>query len=269
MLELLQHLASIQPAVRLTTLRREDFTESALRELHTMACSLMAEDFAHFRVHAETNDRVHVFRHAETCAVVGFQFWGTAPMELPRSRAIIGGKLRVLPAFRNRGLHLISGLLFFLELKLEHPLTRYYRLSMASLFGFVSITEALAQYEVFDPRRGGGRGVTPEEQEALRTAFVALAGKSDFRVDEETGLIFVDIFMTEETLGQYPPGYFERSAARAYAAVNPDYRSNGCYVGFWFRFSPANLAAMTRAILRKLGRARARSASGRVTSVAS
>lgn len=245
-LNLLLRLSSLRPAVRLETLWRRDFSEERLRELHAMASALMAEDFDHFRVHAETNDLVHVFRRADTGAIVGFQFWKTAPIGLPRSRAIVGGKLRVLPEFRSRGLHLVSGLLFFLEVKRRDPFTRYYRLSIASMFGFVSITEALAEYQLFDPRRRGG------EDEAVRAAFLALAAESHFRVDEETGLFFVNIFMTEETLGRYPPRYFEKPAARVYASINPEFRSNGCYAGFWFRFTRANLIAMSRVIVRKL-----------------
>jgi hypothetical protein len=55
-----------------------------------------------------------------------------------------------------------------------------------------------------------------------------------------------------ETLARYSPEYFSRPAARAYAAVNPEFRTNGSYVGFWFRFTSDNLASLTRATMRKL-----------------
>lgn len=247
-LALVLRASTIRPAVQMQTVRREDLTDAAIRELHAMASRLMAEDLPHFRVHAAANDLVHVFRRVDTGEIVGFQFWRTAPLDLPRSRVILGGKLRILPEFRNHGLHLLSGLVFYLQNALGHPGTRYYRLSMASLFGFVSLTEALASHRIFHPRDRG------EEADAVRKAFVALAGESHFRLDEETGLFFVDIFMTPETLGRYPPSYFERPAARAYAAANPDFRTNGCYLGFWFRFTPANLRALLAAIRRKLWR---------------
>ena len=85
-------------------------------------------------------------------------------------------------------------------------------------------------------------------------AVLALARESDFHVDEETGLFFVNIFMTEETQSRYPPRYFDRPAARRYAAVNPGFRTNGCYAGFWFRFTRDNVLATTRAIAAKLFR---------------
>jgi hypothetical protein len=248
MLEFLLRLSSLRPPVRMERIRREDFTDAVVRELHAMANRLMAEDLEHFRVHAQANELVHVFRRTDTDAIVGFQFWRTAPMRLPGSRVILGGKLRILPEFRRHGLHLLSGLAFYLSNKLRHPRTRFYRLSMASVFGFVSITEALAHYELFNPRASG------EEAEAVREAFLALAEESHFRVDLETGLVFVDIRMTPETLGRYPPAFFERPAARVYASVNPEFRTNGCYVCMWFRFTPANLGALTRAIARKLWR---------------
>ncbi len=81
---------------------------------------------------------------------------------------------------------------------------------------------------------------------------MAAAKENHFRLDEETGLFFVDIFMTPETLDRYPPSYFERPAARRYASINPSYRVNGAYVGFWFRFTPRNLLSMIQAIRRRL-----------------
>jgi hypothetical protein len=232
------------------TVRRERLSDALVRELHAVANALMAEDLEHFHVHAQANDLVHIFRRTDTRSIVGFQFWRTAPIGVPGGRIILGGKLRILPEFRNRGLHLLSGLTFYLQDKLRHPRSRYYRMSIASLFGFVSITEALARYHLFEPQHRTG------ELGALREAFLALAEESHFRVDEERGLFFVDIFMKPETLSRFSPDYFERPAARAYAAVNPEYRTNGCYVGFWFRFTPDNLASLTRATLRKLLRSR-------------
>lgn len=211
-----------------------------------MANRLMAEDEAHFRVHAESNDVVHVFERADTGEIVGFQFWKTMPIDLPGCRAIVGGKLRILPEFRGRALHLVSGLLFYLDNQLRSPRTRYYRLSLASLFGFVSITSALAEYTFVETRP------LSTESRAVKAALDQVAADSHFRVDEETGLYRVNIFMTEETLARYPQRYFEKPAARAYARVNPGYRTNGCYVGFWFRFSPRNLVALTTAIVSRL-----------------
>jgi hypothetical protein len=231
--------------IRARSIARARFTPALLDKLHALANQLLAEDAAHFRVHAETNDVVHLYERADTGAVVGFQFWRTAPMELPGCRAVIGGKLRVDPAFRRRGLHLRSGLRFYLESQLRHPRTRFYRLSLASMFGFVSITSALATYTLFDPLASDAEG------RAIRAAFDRLAAQSHYHLDPATGLFAVGIRATEATIAQYPASYYARPEAQVYARANPGWRDNGCNIGFWFRFTPANLGKLVRTILAK------------------
>jgi hypothetical protein len=235
------------PAVKLRTrtVPRRAFDDALLGDLHAFSTRLLAEDEAHFRIHAAVNDVVHIFERVDTGAIVGFQFWRTAPIDRPRSRAIVGGKLRVDPAFRNRALHLGSGLRFYLACQLRAPTTRFYRLSLASLFGFVSITAALADYQILDPRDRGA------EARAVWDAFARLAAENHYQLDHDTGLIFVDIRPTPETLAQFSPAYFARPEAATYARANPAWRTNGRNVAFWFRFTPNNLAAIARAIWRK------------------
>jgi hypothetical protein len=223
---------------------RRAFTDELVARLHEFSNRLLPEDPAHFRLHAYTNEVVHIFEHGEVMA--GYQFWRTAPLDLPGARVILGGKLRVLPEHRGRALHLRSGLRFFLACKLRHPLTRYYRLAIASLFGFVSITAALAAYRIFDPRPPPGDA----EGEALRTAFASFAAESNFRIDPESGLVFVDIGIAPETLAQYQESYLNLPEARVYTRVNPGWRDNRCDVAFWFRFTPRNLASLLRRIRR-------------------
>ncbi|MGI5132728.1 hypothetical protein ACQEVB_38405 [Pseudonocardia sp. CA-107938] len=227
--------------VRIRAVACRDLDDELLGRLHAMANALMAEDIEHFRLHAASNDVVHVFEAAGG-EVVGFQFWKSAP--LGRSRVIVGGKLRVLPQFRGRGLHLESGLRFYLRTRLRHPLGRIYRVSMASMFGFVSITEALAEYRFYDP------APTDAEGRLLDGVFREMAGYNGFRIDED-GLFEVDIHMTPQTLQAFGDVYFARPAAVAYATRNPEFRTNGSYLGFWFRFTPRNVAALSRAVVRK------------------
>ncbi len=213
-----------------------------------MAHGLMAEDQELFDTHAYTNDVVHVFRRVDSDELVGFQFWRTAPMTLPGCRAILGGKLRIAPAVRGRGLHLLSGLLFFLQSKRRRPLTRFYRLSIASLFGFVSITESLRHYQVFDPH-----DLSPEGR-AITAAFIDLATDNHCRLDLNTGLVTADIHITQDTVRQYGQAYFERPAAQRYINLNPGYYEDGSFLSFWYRFSAANLTAIVRTITRKMWR---------------
>jgi len=233
---------------RIRVIPRRDFSDALMGGLHAFANMLLPEDPAHFRVHAETNEVVHVFERGQT--MLGYQFWRTAPLDLPGARAILGGKLRVLPEHRGRALHLRSGLRFFLDCKLRHPLTRYYRLAVVNLFGFVSLTGALADYRILDPRPAPGDA----EGEALRAAFARIAAENDFRLDPATGLMFVDIGIAPETLARFPEGYLDRPEARAYARVNPGWRDNRSDVAFWFRFTPRNVLSL----LRKIRRARSK-----------
>lgn len=229
------------------SIARSELGDELLSRLHALSNRLMAEDLDHFRTHAHTNEVVHVFERGGG-ELVGFQFWRTIPMELAGCRAILGGKLRVLPEARGGALHLRSGLRFYLENQLRHPLTRYYRLSLASMFGFVSITSALAHYRMFDP------GAPGAEARAVRAAFGRLAAESHYTLDPATGLFDVNIVPSAETLAAYPASYFARPEAQAYVRANPGFRDNGCYAAFWFRFTPANLASLARAIARKRGR---------------
>lgn len=231
--------------IRTRSVARRAFTPALIDSLYGLANRLMAEDAAHFRVHAETNDVVHVFERHDTGAPVGFQFWRTAQMELPHTRAMIGGKLRVDPAYRRRALHLRSGVRIYAENQLRHPRTRFYRLSLASMFGFVSITSALANYQLFDA------AATGREAHAVRRAFEHLAAESHYQLDPATHLFQVGIRPTEQTLGQYAESYYARPESQVYARANPGWRTNGCYVGFWFRFTPANLWQLARSIARK------------------
>ncbi|TMQ12437.1 MAG: hypothetical protein E6J90_31365 [Deltaproteobacteria bacterium] len=232
-------------AIRARSLGRRQFTRALLDALHGMANRLLSEDAAHFRVHAETNDVVHIYERVDTGEPIGFQFWRTAPMDLPGCRAVIGGKLRIDPAFRRRALHLRSGLRFYLESQLRHPRTRFYRLSLASIFGFVSITSALAEYRPFDLHASGAEG------RAIRGAFERLAEQSHYHLDPVTGLFSVGIHLNESTLAMYPDSYYRRPEAQAYARLNPGWRENGLFVGFWFRFTPGNLAKLIRTIVDK------------------
>jgi hypothetical protein len=231
--------------VRILSVPRRRFSAQLLERLHALSHQMMREELEHFARHAHTNDVVHVFQRADTRELVGFQFWRTTPVELPRARAIVGGKLRILPEYRRQALHLRSGLRFYARMQLAHPLTRFYRMSLASIFGFTSIASALAEYRLFEP------GATDAEGRALAGAFAQVAAGSGYEIDPDTGLFDVRIFMTAETLQRYPQSFFDKPAARAYAAANPGYRTNGRYVGFWFTFSRRNLLALVRAIRRQ------------------
>ena len=73
MLQFLLRLSRHSPPVDMETVRKEALSDALIRELHAFANSLMAEDLEHFRVHALSNELVHVFRRTDTRSIVGFQ----------------------------------------------------------------------------------------------------------------------------------------------------------------------------------------------------
>jgi len=247
-IDLLLRLSRREPRVRLEPVRRGSLTAEGIRELHAFSNQLATEDLEHFAVQLRAYELGHVFRRADTHDIVGFQFLQSMPGGAALDRIVSWGKLRVAPEFRNRGLHLLSAAVFFVQSKLRHPFTRYTCVVLASVMGFISITEALAEHTLFDPSERDG------EAGAVRDAILTLADEGHYEMREDTGLFFVNIFMTAETLGRYPASFFQRPSAQVYASVNPDFRTNGCYAAFWFRFTRRNVAALTGTIARKLTR---------------
>ncbi|MET0282926.1 MAG: hypothetical protein ABW352_00590 [Polyangiales bacterium] len=212
---------------------REVWTPALLDELHALAITMSAEPRAHFDKHANTNDCVHLFR--DRGAVIGFQFWKA--LTVPEARLIVGGKLRIAPSYRRRSLHLRSGLAFYREQLQRFPTV--HRLSMASLFGFASITRALAHYEIVR---------APDVPAWQCDAIERLARESDFAYDRATGLVRVGIQITPQQLAAYPESFYASPQVRAYAAHNPGYRDNGTYLAFGFALSSENLRALERAL---------------------
>ena len=233
-------------SVGIEVLARADFTPALLDELHALAVAMAAEDREHFAVHANTNDAVHLFRERESGELAGFQFWRSFEGPDPARRLVLGGKLRILPSYRRRGLHLVSALTFFEQVASAHPSVRLHRVSIASLFGFVSIAGALAEH-----RFVADDGTLPDADLWLCDVVAKEAARSGYRFDACSGLVDVQIRLTPTQLDSYPAEFYERPLARAYRARNPDFRDNGCYLAFTSEVSPENLSAMRAAIARR------------------
>jgi hypothetical protein len=211
-----------------TRVARADFDDATLRPLYVLSNALMAESYEHFAHHARTNDELYVFRR--TGELVGFQLWRAFGDHA--QRYVLGGKLRIDPSARRHGLHLTAGLEVLAAQRREFPSARITRLSIASLFGFVSIARRLAHFAFVDGS-GEHAGV-----------IARCAAESHYAFDPASGRVEVGIRMTAAQLEAYPAAYFEGELARAYIARNPGYRDNGCYLAFAFEVDDANLAAL-------------------------
>jgi hypothetical protein len=217
---------------------RASQSSALLDELHAMANAMSVESREHFGVHAAAMDTVHLFRARATGAVVGFQFWGARPAQEAATRVILGGKLRISPAYRRRGLHLLSGLTFYREQLAAFPDVRLVRVSLCNLFGFMALARALERYDFVSEAR-----LAPDDR-WLCDVVASLAAESHFRFDRESALVDVRIFVSEAQLARYPAAFYETPLAREYIARNPDFRKNGAYLALWFPLTPDNLASI-------------------------
>jgi hypothetical protein len=236
--EIVQDMLEAAPdgGFRLERLERSTFDDLTLTPLYELANTLMRESYAHFALHARTNDELYVFRRKRTNELVGFQFWRVIPGRSATERFVLGGKLRVRAEARRHGLHLAAGLLVLLEQAHRFPSAQISRLSIASLFGFVSITRRLSHYAFVDA------AASPEWIDAIDQ----VARDSHYRFDARSGQVEVGIHMTPAQLEGYPAAFFDSAAARAYIARNPDFRSNGRYLAFGFTLDRQNLTALAR-----------------------
>jgi hypothetical protein len=257
-LEALLEASTRRPRVRLESLAVVDLLPADIAELHVLASRMMTEPYAHFAAHVRTNDTVHIFREVEGGQIAGFQFWRSEPARCADERCadercadercadeqsaderiVLGGKLRVRPDVRRRGLHLVSGLCYYLE---QAPLAvagrPLVRMSIASLFGFVSIARHVDYAILVD---GEVDGWVCDEMERLAT-------ESGFVYDRATGLVHVGMAPTADELAAYPPEFYASPTARAFFARNPRFPSDPRFVAFAFRYTEDNVDRLYRA----------------------
>jgi hypothetical protein len=244
-LDALRNLLECAPGggVALDIVQRNEFDEALLRRLYELSNTLMAEPFEHFSWHAGTNDELHVFRRRDSGEVMGFQFWRTLPGISENHRVVLGGKLRVRPEARRRGLHLASGFAVLSEQRRRFPEAAITRLGIASMFGFVSIARRVAHHDF----------VTAQTHPELVPIVEAVTSASHYTFDAQTGQVEVGIFITPQQLAGYPEAFFQSPLARAYAERNPEYRSNGRYLAFAFEVDEANVGALARGVVESAG----------------
>ena len=233
--------------VSLEVIGRSDWTSPLFDELYALATSMSAEERANFEQHAWTNDTVHLFRAADGGALAGFQFWSCGPTSASGRPVVLGGKLRVLPRYRRRALHLRSALAYYDQVLRAGPAHSVERLSLASLFGFVAIAGALHDYRFIAEDE-----LQPDER-WLCDAVAERAAHSGYRYERDSGIVHVQIRPTAAQLSAYPDAFYQTPLARAYRARNPGFLDNGCYLAFGFALSLPNLQAIDAAIARKLG----------------
>jgi hypothetical protein len=206
--------------------------DRVLVPLHAFASRLMAESYDHFARHARTNDELHVYRLRDE--IVGFQLWRT--LGDAAHRFVLGGKLRIDLAARRNALHHASNLAMLLAERAGHPDAAITRLSIASLFGFVSLARVMPHYRFVDD------AAAP----ALAAVFGRVSADSGYVFAPKTGLVDVGITIPSDQLVCIDAGYLALPQARAYLARNADFARNRCFAAVAFEVDEVNVSSLIR-----------------------
>ncbi len=204
--------------------------------LHALANTMASEPYAHFLEHAHDNDVLYVFRGPDG-EEAGFQFWKTFGEPGP-VRYALGGKLRVRPEARRKGLHVAAGLALLHRERRAHPDARVRRLAIVNPFGFASLVRRLARWE----------WVGPGANEAIHPIVARECEGSGFRFDPTTGLAHVGITPTAGQIAAYPESFWSSELVRSYLAKNPRYREDGTNLVLVFDADDDNLEALGRSL---------------------
>jgi hypothetical protein len=200
-------------------------------------------------------------------AVVGFQFWRCRPSLLdPSYHVIRGGKLRLHPSCRRRGLHLLSNVLFAAQRKVAHPTTPLLRISIASVLGFAALSAGLRSVWFVRGDASVSPSCLPTEREpctltgrdaheygVLNAELVDFCRTNNFDLDTRTGFIDVKIRMsdaevqrvTSEPLRSHP-------GVRLYTERHPQCATSPQYMAAGWRVDAASATYMARAALQRL-----------------
>lgn len=247
--ELVRSLKAVMPPwLGIDEGRASDVGDARLADLYGFANQMAAEDFEHFVRHLRTNHVIHQFIDVRTKKLVGFQAWRSEPFDEGR-RLIIGGKLRVLPAYRRRALHLLSGLRFFATEQARYPDATFDRVSIANVFGFATLARQLACYTIIAPR------ATLEGIDQVRFDKIAqFVADSGYVLDASSGLVRVGIRMTPAQLSAYPDAFYESHVVQTYLQRVPDAFESDRQVAFWFSFDKSNVDALLSGCRERLSR---------------
>ncbi len=227
-----QALALVQGrGYRIERLQVAGIDDGVLVPLHAFASRMMEESFDHFVRHVRTNDELHVYRRDHE--IVGFQLWRRLGDDA--HRLVLGGKLRVDPTARRNALHHASNLAILLAERESHPGAAITRLSIASIFGFVSLARAMPHYRFIDT-------ASP----VLAAVFERLSADNGYVFDPRTGLVDVGITIPSDQIARLDASYLALPEARTYLARNADFARNRCFAAVVFEVDEDNLSSLLR-----------------------
>lgn len=176
-------------------------------ELFDFSCALAVDERSVFQRHLDTCTEAHTLRCAETGRLRGFQQW-----RLERNDRYVmhhSGKLRMEPAIRRRGLHLLLNLVALDGAQLQSAASAadalpVYRMGLVNLFGFQALRPALASAVVPPLQAGGGPAAEVFERE-----MASFCRDNGFAMDPAT--YRVDITQTQPHVpSEFSEAYWSR-----------------------------------------------------------
>jgi len=163
---------------------------------------------------------------------VGISMWRTKPTASPRVKAIVQGKLRIQQQYRRLGLHIRACLLYYARVQWREPCVRFYFVSVASLFNYVSVRKQISHCKIWNGNNGGAQ---------LDPMLHAILKEDRFEVDAK-GAINVQVHIRDETIAEFPSTYYDSPEAREYIARNPQWR-HGFDLAYFYPFDVRNVGA--------------------------
>jgi len=163
--------------------------------------------------------------------LIGVSFWRTLPTSNKNCQVIYQGKLRIDSKFRRHGIHILAVLKYYFTKQWKSPFTKFYFLSIASLFNFVSMRKQVIEYTVF-----------PNMLETLVSVLRHCAQQDRFEIEEKTGCINVHVIIHPQVFSEFPSSYYEMPEAQQYILLNPKYKE-GYDLSYAYPFSVVNVCS--------------------------
>ena len=219
-----------------------DLSPAELNELYQLSTAMAPETKDHWMVHVESQQDVHMYQSKG--GLVGFQFWGPRVVEGDLG-VIRGGKLRVTPAVRGKGVPSLSGLIQLQNsIEADPQVKTWLRLSLASLKGYNSIRSSLDHIYFLNKKIKD-----PNWHAILHRACQQLCEQSQYQFDPSTSLVSVGIKPESVEL---TPAFLQRPAVKEFETLNPDWRSNEKYLISAWDFDEKNITSLLRYIDHRL-----------------
>lgn len=240
-----------QQQLRVETIPRSKFGQELYEPLYDLANSLVHEDFELFCRHCDTNDLCHVFSDANCGSVRGFQFWRHKRTADPAVQLLWGGKLRMHPSIRRRGLHLFSNLLCYERfsapslLHTNSVVPRFYRMGLVNLLAFNSLTAGIEEYDTYPFTR-------IRDSQLIVSDLHPFCDESGFRFDDQTGQVDVGQEFSKDTLSitaDTGRGFWARPKVREFIDLNPRWEDRD--VSIAWEWNAPNIAAVEAFVARK------------------